>query len=167
MSYLAPTATLHRNLLVAGIPITGVSGGPPWTVQYDPSATQGQIDQGNSMAAAFDGKGRQTRTLAAIYSDMQKLTTTQHNKAWADISAPAPGAPTKYLTDVGINAGPIFVLHWTIYNSGASGAQLLAAQKEMLTMYVQDNPTYLMQPTFDPTINISGDDPWVPPTFSM
>ena len=54
MGYLPPPAVLDRDLRHQGIPILGVSG-PPWTVQYDPSATQAQKDQGDSMAAAFDG----------------------------------------------------------------------------------------------------------------
>jgi len=152
-SYLASEITRK------GIPIISVSG-PPWTVAYDPSATQAQKDQGDALAAAFDGKDRQPRPLWAIRGDVQALTTAQFNATWADLSAPVSGqAPRKYLMDYGPNASAIFVFDWALYVSGPTAAQQKAGQISLAAMYVQDNWAYLIQPAFDPSINISGLEP--------
>src|SRR5262252_996367 len=115
--YVTAASYLDMQLRAQGIPILGVSG-PPWTVQYDPSATQAQRDQGDALAAAFDGKARQSRPLWAIRADIQALTTTQWGHIWADLSAPSGPVPRKYLTDYGANASAIFVFDWSLYVSG-------------------------------------------------
>jgi len=157
MANLDPAATLHRDLVHAGIPIVGV-GGPPWVVSYDPSATQAQIDQGNSMAASFDGKGRQARLLTAIYNDVRVLTTAQLGRVWADIAAAVPEAPRKYLADAGPNAAALFVMDWVVYVQAPTGAQLTAARNNIIAQFVQDNPLYLVTPSFDSTITVYGDE---------
>ena len=91
---------------------------------------------------------------------MQNLSPTQWTKTWADISSPITGVvPRKYLSDIGPNAAAIFVKDWRVYQSGASGAPLKVAQSDLVSMFVQDNPSYLVAPPFDPSINVPGDAP--------
>ena len=146
-----------------GIPIYGVTGNQaPFVVSYDPSATQAQKDQGNAIAAQ-PAVAMQPRRLSDIYKDIAALTSTQWQKVWTDISAPVgtppTGVPRKYLSDYGVNAGPIFAMDWSVYASGASGNALLAGQKQLTAMYCQDNYYYLVSPAFDPTINVPGNEP--------
>jgi len=146
-----------------GIPIYGVTGNQaPFVVSYDPAATQAQRDQGNAIAAQ-PAVAMQPRKLSDIYKDVQGLTTLQWNKVWADISAPVgtppTGVPRKYLGDYGVNAGPIFCMDWSVYASGASGAPLLAGQRQLVALYVQDNNLYLVNPPFSPDINVPGNEP--------
>src|SRR5262245_15511406 len=102
---------LDLQLRSKGIPIIGVSGGPPWVIAYDPSATQAQKDQGDALAAAFDGKDRVYRALWQIYQDIQALSAAQKTKVWADLTS---GTPKKYLKDVGANAAAIMALDWAV-----------------------------------------------------
>jgi hypothetical protein len=49
--------------------------------------------------------------------------------------------------------------HWMAVHSGASAASLNEARVRMIAAGVQDNPRYLVNPAFDPTINVLGDEP--------
>jgi hypothetical protein len=93
------------------------------------------------------------RTLLAIYTDLQALTAAQKTNVWTDLSS---GTPKKYLQDVGRNAAAIAALDWAATDSGATGTALTAAKLRIGAMYVQDNPAYLINPSFDPTINVPG-----------
>lgn len=104
----------------------------------------------------FDLRDRKLRPLYAIYNDLVALTTTQQTNAWNDLSS---GTPKKYLLDVGPNAAAIGALDWAVTDSGATGASLLHARLRVGAMYVQDNPSYLVNPAFDPSINVPGDQP--------
>ena len=156
--YVTAASYLDMQLRAQGIPILGVSG-PPWTVQYDPSATQAQRDQGDALAASFDGKARQSRPLWAIRGDIQALTTTQWGKVWADLSAASGPVPRKYLADTGPNTATVFCYDHIIFVVGGTTAQVKAGQVSLTACYVQDNPAYLIQPPFDQTINLSGLEP--------
>jgi hypothetical protein len=98
------------------------------------------------------------RPLHSILPDVQALTDEQFTNVWNDLSAPSEeeGAPHKYLTDYGVNAGPIFTMDWSLVNGGLTGQELKSAQHTITTFYVQDNPKYLVNPPFDPSINIPG-----------
>jgi len=173
------TARLDATLRAAGIPIWGCADitqaatpyPPEWHVvdrtdgvkvriDYQDSATSGQITQGDNIALTFDVRPYRTRRLADIFKDVQALTASQQQKVWADLSAAVPGdVPRKYLASVGPNAASIFVMDWCVYVFGGTAAQQKASQNDLISMYVQDNPAYLRQPSFDPTINISGTEP--------
>lgn len=54
---MQPLLRLHYTLASNGIPVLGVSGGPPPApvrVDYDPAATAAQQTQGDSIVAGFD-----------------------------------------------------------------------------------------------------------------
>lgn len=171
MSSVAGMIRLDRAIKAAGIPVDGeadITGQfiqPNWHVvtrgdgvvlriDYQSSATPAQIQQGDSIAMTFDLHDRGPRPLYAIYIDLQALSTTQKTEVWTDLSS---GSPKKYYTDVGPNAAAIAALDWAASDSGATGAALTSARLRITASYVQDNPTYLVNPSFDPGINVPGD----------
>src|SRR5262245_2105883 len=92
---VAAVTYLDMQIQARGIPVASVQG-PPWVVTYGPGATQAQKDQGDAIAAAFDGKDRVFLSLTDIRTAVQALTTAQFTNVWNDLSAPAPGVPRKY-----------------------------------------------------------------------
>src|SRR5262245_62021924 len=114
---LAAITALELQITSKGIPVEGISG-PPWVITYGPGATQAQKDQGNALAAAFDGRDRLYLSLSEVRTAIQALTTAQFTNVWNDLSAPAPGVPRKYLADLGPNVSAIFVFDWSLYVSG-------------------------------------------------
>jgi hypothetical protein len=82
------------------------------------------------------------------------LTPLQKTNVWNDLSS---GSPPKYLTDAGSEAGALAVLDWAVRFAGFSAAAVLDAKIRATAIYVRDQPSYLVHPTFDPTINVSGE----------
>ena len=169
MRYFLTVTTLPANpnllplvsqLQAAGLPVIDVqiSGAYPSQVIVVSSIdlTTAQLTQMESIVSAFDLRSRIPRPLYAIYNDLVALTTTQQANIWTDISS---GTTPKYLIDTGRNTAALVVLDWVVRSSGATGAALTAAKFRAVAMYVQDNPTYLIAPTFDATINVAGDMP--------
>jgi hypothetical protein len=164
---------LDQALKAAGIPVDGeadISLSPPpyqsnWHVltrrdgvilriDYQATATAAQIQQGDALAMTFDLGDRGPRPLYAIYTDLQALSIAQKAEVWADLSS---GQPKKYFLDAGPNAAAILVLDWAANDSGATGPALNGAKLRLMAFYVQDNPDYLVRPSFDPGIVIPGD----------
>jgi len=161
---------LHQEITAAGLPepshING-SGynepGSPATrvdIGYETPLTLPERDKLNAVIAAHVPLGRFVRRpLYRILYDVQALTSSQFDNVWADLSAPAPpDAPHKYLSDESTNAGAILAMHWSAQSSGVSGEALKNAQQTLITLYVQDNPEYLVSPPFDSSINIPGEE---------
>src|SRR5262245_42449265 len=137
--------------------VTRTSDGEKIRVDYRSAATPAQIRAGDYVGQQFLPESYKLRPLSDIYQDLQALTAAQHTNAWNDISAPVPGvAPRKYLTDTGPNAAALFVMDYTVYVTAPTGVKLTAAQKNILAQYCQDNVTYLVNPPFDPSINVPG-----------
>src|SRR5215471_6099904 len=149
---MAAVSALDMQIRSKGIPIRGV-GGPPWTVDYDASATPAQITQGNALAASFDGKDRVYRDLATILSYVQPLQTTQKTAIRSDLEA---GTPPKMLLGSGANVAPLFDLHYNISATGTPPADKTLCRDYITTLYVQDNPYYLDHPPFDSSIAVYG-----------
>jgi len=134
----------------------------PVRIDYRPEATAGQISQGDSVATTFDltVNVRRPRPLWSIRGDVQALSVGQFSNVWNDLSAPVSGGPPrKYLTDYGTNAGTIFVYDHVIYVVQGTAAQVKAGQISLTACFSQDNPTYLVHPPWDTSINIPGDEP--------
>ena len=66
------------------------------------------------------------------------------------------GNPALYQKDVGPNAAAISAVYASITNASGVASFNQAQQLIIAAMYTQDNPNYLVNPTFDPTINVSG-----------
>ena len=153
-------AALMSQLQAVGLPVTDVQTSEAYPGQVivvsSTDLTGTQLTQMESIVSAYDLRPRIPRPLYAIYNDLVALTTTQQANIWADISS---GTIPKYLLDAGPNTAALVVLDWAVRSSGATGAALTAAKFRAVALYVQDNPTYLVTPTFDATINVAGDMP--------
>lgn len=97
---------------------------------------------------------RRLRSLLSLIADLNALSASKKNAIWTDISS---GSPPKWSTDTGPNAAAIAVLQ-LLATSGLSAADVLTAKVRGVAMYVQDNPKYLVNPSFDTSINVPGDE---------
>jgi len=163
----ADCAKLDQECQAAGLPVDYVNGaGIPTTdviVVTSRDLTPAEVSTLDGVVAAHDGRPRRSRPLWAIRADIVTLANNQPASwaaIWTDLTAAVPGkAPRKYLMDYGTNAGPIFVFDWSLYVSGPTAAQQKAGQMSLVALYVQDNPSYLIHPPFDSSINIDGTEP--------
>lgn len=171
---------LQSELVAAGVPISIVNNG----LQVNPDARRqiGELSnlvvrESDGVSVAIDWPDAQTRTtylatattviqahngtprrprpLYAIYADLSALTNAKKTAIWNDLSS---GTPKKYLAGDGPNTAAIGSLDWAVSDSGATGAALTAARLRIAAAYVQDNPTYLVNPSFDNSILIYGDE---------
>jgi len=125
-----------------------------WYIGLEPGSTaQDQINLDNAIQATDVHSHLRHRYFYEVYSDIQKLTTAQWTNVWKDLGATSP---RKYWYDRGPMLSGIIALDWSWYTSGAAAAQQKIAQMEITALYVVDNPLYLVEPTFDTTILVSG-----------
>ena len=94
------------------------------------------------------------RGLLAIITDLNALSGAQKTAVWSDITS---GSPPKWATDTGPNAAALAWAPTLITLNGLTAANVLDLKIKAVAMYVQDNPNYLVHPSFDNTINISGE----------
>lgn len=88
---------------------------------------------------------RVPRTIQAILVDVKALTGAQQLAVWSDITS---GSPPKWQ---GSN-DPV------VWCKGSQPSTLTAQEKQVgAAFYVRENPTYLVHPAFDVTINVPGD----------
>jgi hypothetical protein len=114
-------------------------------VPPEPTATQVQ---------AQANPPRNLVPLLTLITQLNALTTAQKTNIWNDLTS---GSPPKWELDAGPNASAIAVLQFiATLTPSLSATDLLNAKVRGVAMYVQDNPTYLVNPVFDPTINIPG-----------
>lgn len=161
MTYYTPVVRLEITFAALGIPIVGDSWNQSTntiSVQYAPTATQAQINQGNQLLATWDMRPYRARRLIDLINDLNALTSTQKTNISNDLFS---GTPLKVLLDPGANISPIFVLYWGTQTPGLTTQDKNLAKLYAAAMYVQDNPAYLIQPTFDTTINVPGWEPIV------
>lgn len=93
------------------------------------------------------------RSLADILASLRTLTNTQLNAVWADLAA---GTPPKYLSRVSPRAGAIFALDWAVGSSNAQSPAATDARLRIISLWVLDNPDYLVTPSFAPAVNVPG-----------
>lgn len=95
------------------------------------------------------------KTPAAIYAALTALTATQKSNIWTAFGA---GSPALWATDDGPNAGAIGIGFGIVSNlaAGMTAAQLTDMKLRAVTAYVLDNPQWLVNPSFDASINLSG-----------
>jgi hypothetical protein len=159
----APGERLDAELRRQAVPILGVSvtvppSGPRVAaVHYPDGTSQADQDRGDAIAAGYDLRDAQLKSLSQLYQDVQALTAAQRTNLWTDLSASAlPEAPRKYLTDYGPSAASIFVMDWIVFVLKPTAAQMTAAQNDIMAFYIGDNPQYAINPVFDTTINLPG-----------
>lgn len=100
------------------------------------------------------GTNRELRSLVSIYNDINSLTNSQKLNIWNDLTS---GSPIKISTNKGNNAGNIFLIWRITENTSLPIATVTDMKLTAITYYTQDNPNYLVNPSFDNTINIPGD----------
>lgn len=130
----------------AGTPVTGVYSIP------QPGIAEEAIDDGHADVVAYRSQ-RKPRPLLTIYNAILALTGPQKLAIGADLF----GASQKWAENVGINRAGMGVIY-LITQLGLNATQTNLAKTMGAAMYVQDNPKYLLNPSFDPTINIPGDE---------
>jgi hypothetical protein len=162
MSYEVTLTTALASLPVTGIiigpqtgtdpkitwyTIQGVSVGVVWSVV----PTQTQSNQASSILTVLDPRPKVSRSLFAIYNDLVALTVAQKTNVWTDLTS---GSPQK-ITMTGNDT--VFLLWRIASNASLPAATITDMKLTAATYYVRDNPRYLVQPSFDSSINVAGD----------
>jgi hypothetical protein len=129
-------------------------------MDYDPSATSGQITAGDNYAKTISSADHVSRPLYALTVDIIALNNSQQHNIWTDLLKPGMNAPCKYLDYMGNNAGLIFSTSGGVaIPDGNPQKPIVQQQVNIIAMYLQDFIFYLYNPPFDPTILIKGDQP--------
>lgn len=160
-SFLKPGANLSQlqaEIAAAGLPISHINGsGDAIHVVMTDELTPFELATLEAVVTTHDGTPRRARTLFAIRSDLNGLTNPQKLTVWSDLSS---GSPPKWATDAGPNAAAIAAIEWAAtVPAGVTVAEKTEARLRLVSMYVQDNPDYLVHPAFDGDINVPGDEP--------
>jgi hypothetical protein len=97
---------------------------------------------------------RVPRTLYAIRADLVALSTANKNAVWAALIA---GTPPLWATASGPNAAALAAIQLFGASATLSAADVLEAKLRAAAMYAQDQPNWLVNPAFAPTVNVPGD----------
>ena len=112
--------------------------------------------------AVYDNTGVLLGIRKSIYdiiTELKALTNTQITNIWNNLNA---GSPPLIALDDGNNAAAIWTMHFVATGIGSlTQAEKNESRYRLIAFYVQDNPTYLDQPAFDPSIQILGYTPAV------
>jgi hypothetical protein len=170
--YTKPYAQLDERKLrdecvAAGLPVTDVQrvGDAAETVNVVTSRdlTPGEVTALDALVAAHDGRPRRPRSVFAIYADLtgaSGLTAAQADAVTADLGL---GTLTGKWTQLRPpQDAPAAALRWAAVNlGGATAAEKRQAAAWIVAMWMQQNPAYLVNPTFHASlagVNIPGDE---------
>ena len=125
------------------------------TIQDEPPFVLTSAERAAATAAALAvGPARtRQRTLAALRTDINALTTAQKTAVWTALTT---GSPSPLVAANGPNAAALFVLHFVATTSTLLPAEAAEARVRAIALYVRDEPLYLVNPPFAPAINIPG-----------
>lgn len=158
--------------MAASLPVTGVSGpvpgkgddlasatwharGDEWfRVDWPAAPTTEQQAAADAVVQISDLRPRCPRPLQDILASLNALTAAQTAAIWTDLTS---GSPSRCERNGGPNAAATALLQTLASLSSLSAADLLSLKLRGMALYCQDNPGYLMQPSFDPTIQVAGD----------
>lgn len=123
-----------------------------WNVSGITKPTDAQL-----LAAVLDPvpKLRRRRLFWDIYTAIGTRTAAEQTAIRNSLTS---GTPPLWTQSRGDNAGELAGLHWAVTNSGATQANVNDAIRRMVALYCQDYPTYLVNPSFAPAVNIPGDE---------
>lgn len=121
-------------------------------IPTNPDGSQYTYDSVNKLAVLV--QPRKPRKLIDIRSDLLALTGSQKTNIWNNFTS---GSPPLWATDFGPNFADIFILQLFGSSTGISPVDSSEAKIRTLAFYCQNNPTYLVNPSFDPSINVPGD----------
>jgi hypothetical protein len=159
-------AKLRQECIDAGLPVTGTLGGAigstSVTVVTSVDLTEGQVATLNAVVAAHDGRPRRTRKFIDVYLQVNALTNAQKDAVIADLQISPTTASSKWTGLKPPQDSPAAVLHWCGTNlAGATAAERRDAGVRIAVMWCQQNPLFLVNPTFHPSlsgVNIPGDE---------
>lgn len=179
-----PVASIITTALqAASIVVNGVSGpyaaegadtgtsswhtkGGQWIrVDWPSAPTAPQIAAADVVIQATTWQARIPRTMFAIAADIFALpgvlgppATLKKLAVITDLftGSVAAGAQ-KWQQDAGPNAASLSAVYASVTAANGLSTFNVPQQLIMAAMYVQDNPRYLVNPVFDVTINIPGD----------
>lgn len=154
---------LQTQAAAAGLPIDYINGSPgvdQITVFTTRDLTAPEQSTLATLVANYDGRPRRARTLLAIVTDLSALTSTQKSNVSGALFSPTNAPPI--LADAGANAAAIWALYAMVQLNGVTTADKNTIKLYAAAQYVQDNPAYLVNPSFDSSINIRGDAPYDP-----
>lgn len=180
-----PRPRVARSLLTLDNAITALSAGQKTNIGNDlydttstPSSTNTATDvltfaadptwpTGSSLTVATTGGGltagtsyfyrRLTATTGSIYTT---LANAQADTNRVNLTASITSAitrPGRWSSNIGPNRSGMYVVY-LLTKLGLSAVQTTAAKVSGAAMMAQDNPMYLVNPAFDPTINIDGSE---------
>ena len=163
------TAQLDGEIIAAGLPAPAYLNGSGYTGPGSPAtdieiayaapldaAQKALLDQ--TVANHVPAGPRRPRLIFDVYHDIGALTGSQKTKIWADLQS---GTPPKWTQDRGPNAADLHIL-WLLATQLSvvnTAADKQTCQAMLMSIYTVDNPTFLVHPAFDTTINIPGDEP--------
>lgn len=177
-----PNEIVRLALLASGLTVAGVSGpnaaegdtsnptqswhfrtaSSQWfRVDWPSVPTAQQVSAADSVVQATDPRPRTTRTVLTIYNDLVALTSTQKINIWNFLTGVLPVAsPAPITQDTGSGSVEIFALWRRVVNeTGLSAAVLTDIKTQAAAIYAWDNPRAFVQPSWDTTINVAGDQP--------
>lgn len=144
-----------------GIPVA--IGGVSWDVATqriilttDRNLTAQEEIVVSNIITAHDSRPKHKRTIFSIRVELNALSAAKKNAVWNDINS---GNPPKWSLDAGPNAAAIAAIEFSATSvAGITAAEKTEARLRLVAMYIQDNPKYLVNPSFDPTINVPGNE---------
>jgi hypothetical protein len=104
---------------------------------------------------AYDSNGNLLgvyRLPYTIKNLVNALTPTQRANVIADLTS---GTPPKWQQDGQAQQGAIFVCASVLKDFTLTGAPFTDMENAAITLFLLDNPTYLVTPSFDISINIA------------
>lgn len=106
------------------------------------------------MRITSDNPIRVTRPLFDLVTALNGLNATQKTNISNDLFG---GSPAKWTQATGENSSSILVIFTLTQTATLSTADKNLAKIHGTALYIQDYPNYLVNPSFDPTINVPGD----------
>ena len=149
---------LQTLILAAGLPVEYINGDPDNNqiqVVFSRELTSPEQAVVAGLVSTYDGRPRRKRKPYDIYTQIGALTATQKLNISNDLFG---GSPPKFTQDIGDDSPDLLVL-WTLQQTGGlSTADKNLVKQAAATIYCRDNPKYLVNPSFDTSINIPGDE---------
>lgn len=141
-----------NSLPISGLSFTSTGIVPTWTVE----PTQTQIDLFDSVVASYDLRPHRPRSLWDIRQNLNALSAAKKTAIWNDINSGTPPKWALERTDASYGIAAIEFSATSV--AGITAAERTEARLRLVAMYIRGNPRYLVNPAFDPTINIPGDE---------
>jgi hypothetical protein len=134
------------------------SPGPPETAipTFSATATAADRDAVNALIASWIWGEHRPRKLHDIWQAINALSAAQQANVWNWLVS---GTPPVWTQHQGTNDAAMLAVHFTATLTGLTTAQLNDARRRLVAMMVEDRPLLLVNPTFDPTISVPGQEP--------